>query len=470
MKIAKIEVIEHSDPIPVYDVVSAKPLHNFVVQSNNQYVLHNCAIMDEMNFSRAGIKDVTKAKQIMKDTYNTVSARVKGTFRKNGEVHGKIFAVSSKKSDSDFLETYVDEQIRAGAGDHMYVAEGPQWDILPPGTFSEERFYVAVGNRHQRGFVVPQNQSDPAALADLQTQGFRLLNPPIDMLSDFTADFDIALRDLAGISVPGALSFITQDAITACINLSRRNPFFSDIVSVGTKDNLSIIELFHNEVVDPMLKRYPMFIHIDLSKNTDKTGISGVVISGRKQLDGPDGKSISVLTLTHVFSVAIEAPRGDKIPYAKITEFICWLRRSGFNIERVSRDQFQSEYMAQLLEAQDFIVDNLSLDRTPDGYQAFRSILLEQRLDMLDYKLVQDELINLQRDALTGRIDHPVGGSKDVSDSLAGACWNATLHNPGIPVASKKVANVIAAVNGTRRGVYSNNNKMPNMFPGYTKR
>lgn len=569
------------------------------------------AMMDECNFSQAGVKDVNKAKQRMKDTYNTISARVKGTFRKDGQVHGKIFSVSSKKSDSDFLETYVEEQIRAGAGDHIYVAQGPQWDILPPGTFSEQRFWVAVGNRHQRGFVIPENQSDPAALADVQAQGFTLINPPIDMLSDFTADFDIALRDLAGISVPGALSFITQEAITACINPTRRNPFFSEVISVGTKDNMSIIELYHDEVVPAEYKRYPLFIHIDLSKNTDRTGLSGVCICGRTTMDGPDGKSISMLLLGHVFSVAIEAPRGDKIPYAKITEFICWLRRQGYNISRISRDQFQSEYMAQLLEAQDFTVDNLSLDRTPDGYQAFRSMLLEQRIDLLDYKLVQDELICLQRDALSGKIDHPVGGcftgdtmilladgykvaiedianewpdtqsevftvnedtlnvevkriakafktkmtdklveivlstedlirctpehrfmihegtyveakhlktyqrlralscydddhpilvqsvrkihldiavpvydlsiednpnfllaagifvhnSKDVSDSLAGAAWNATLHNPGIPIPTRTVASAIASVNGPKRGIYSSLNGRSNSLP-----
>lgn len=466
-------ILSYNTYMPVYDVIEAAPHHNFIITSedcDNFVVAHNCAFSDEMNFSQAGIKDVAKAKSRMKDTYNTISARVKGTFRKDGEVHGKIFAVSSKRSDSDFLETYVEEQKSAGAGDHIYVAEGPQWDILPPGTFSEERFYVAVGNRHQKGFVVPKNQSDPAALKDIEAQGFRLLNPPVDMLADFTADFEIALRDLAGISVPGALSFITQEAITSCITHSRRNPFYSEILSIGTKDNLTLEEFFHLEDVPQELKRMPMFIHLDLSLNTDNTGISGVAVSGRKMIEGPDGKSISQPTFSHVFSISLAAPRGDKIPYAKITEFICWLRRSGFNISRLSRDQFQSEYMAQLLEAQGFTVDKLSLDRTPDGYQAFRSILLEQRIEMLDYKKVQDELISLQRDAITGRVDHPIGGSKDVSDSLAGATWNAMLNNTGIPVATKTVSHAISAINGAKRGGYGRSPQLPSMFPGYTKR
>lgn len=366
--------------------------------------------MDEINFAKAGVKDVAKAKQHMKDTYNTIYARVTGTFRKNGEVFGKIFAVSSKRSDSDFMEAYVEEQLNAGAGDHMYISDKPQWEVLPASMFSSEKFYIAVGDRHQKGFVVPDTQCFPEALEELRQQGFQLLTPPADMKSAFIADFDIALRDLAGISVPGTLSFITQDTLTACINLTRRNPFYQDTLQIGTKDNYSIEEFFHINEVPAIVKRCPLFIHLDLSLNTDDSGISGSCITGRKDIVMEDGKTISQPVFTHVFSVGIRAPRGDKIPYAKITAFICWLRKVGFNISRISRDQFQSEYMAQLLEDQGFTVDKLSLDRTPDGYISLRSILLENRVDMLDCALLQDELIHLQRDSVSGRVDHPIGG------------------------------------------------------------
>lgn len=421
--------------------------------------------MDEINFSKAGIKDVAKAKAHMKDTYNTISARVTGTFRKDGEVFGKIFAVSSKRSDSDFMEDYVQEQLNAGAGEHMYIADRPQWEVLPASMFSAEKFYIAVGDRHQKGFVVPDNQCFPEALEELKNQGFRLMTPPVDMRSAFIADFEIALRDLAGIAVPGTLSFITQDTLTTCISVTRRNPFYQEVLQIGTKDQYSVEEFFHMEHILNICKHSPMFIHIDLSLNTDRTGISGVCITGRKDVVMEDGKTISMPTFTHVFSIAIEAPRGDKIPYAKITAFICWLRKQGFNINRISRDQFQSEYMAQLLEAQGFSVDKLSLDRTPDGYISLRSILLENRVDMLDIKLLQDELIRLQRDSVSGRVDHPVGGSKDVSDSFAGSLWNAMLVNPGLSVAPKKVSSAIASVNKPRT-LNGRSNQLPAMFPG----
>lgn len=450
MRIQKIEKISYAEPIPVYDVIDAKPLHNFIIAGSSCGVVsHNCAVMDECNFSKAGIKDVAKAKAHMQDVYNTISARIKGTFRKGGEVYGKLFAVSSKRSDSDFMELYVQNQLQAGAGEHMYISDQPQWKVLPPSMFTHGTFTIAVGDRFHKGFVVPENQNNEQSLNELLQQGYILMHPPTEMRSDFLADFDIALRDLAGVSVPGALSFITQETITKCIG-TRKNPFFNDILQIGTQDNYSIEEFFHSEVVDAKYKHLPMYIHLDLSLVTDKTGISGVVVSGNKDIELDDGKKVTMPTFTHIFSVAIEAPRGDKIPYSKIMKFIFWLRSQGYNIKCITRDQFQSEYLAQLLEEQHFTTDKISLDRTPDGYMALRSVFFEQRIDLLDCQLLQDELIHLQRDAVTGRIDHPVGGSKDTADSLAGAVWKAITDNPGINLPISNTVGVISAVNGGR--------------------
>jgi len=446
LKVSKIATIEYNTPILVYDVIDAKPNHNFIVcTEHSNIVAHNCVVFDEVNFAQAGIKDVAKSKKRMKEKYDTLVARVTGTFVKHGEVFGKLYVISSKRSDSDFMEEYVETQKAAG-NKHMFVFDRPQWEVWPASKYSsDEKFWIAVGDKHAKGFVVPDEETEEG-LNELRSQGYRLIQVPVDNKVRFLSDFDIALRDIAGISVPGTLSFISQDVLDSCIGV-RKNPFFNEILSIGTKDSYTIEEFFHADVVDSRLKHSPMFIHLDLSLTTDKTGISGVCINGRKDIEDPDGKKISQPTFAHIFSVDIQAPRGDKIPYAKITAFLCWLRRQGFNIDHISRDQFQSEYMAQLLEAQGFKVDKLSLDRTPDGYNGLRSVLLEERIDMLDVQQLQNELIRLQRDSVTGKIDHPEGGEKDMSDSFAGAVWNAIVTEPGVPVPSKSIAAAMAAVN-----------------------
>lgn len=425
--------------------------------------------MDEVNFRKAGVKDINKAKASMQELYNSVSARIKGTFRQQGEVWGKLFAISSKNSDSDFMETYVKQQIAADEFGHIYVSDKPQWEVLPPSMFHREKFFIAVGDRHHKGFVVPDNQSSEADIQSLKDQGYQILNPPVDMRPEFVADFDIALRDLAGISVPGALSFITQEILTACIDTTRRNPFHQDILEIGTKDSYTIEEFFHMEDVTSNIKNCDLFIHLDLSLVTDRTGISGVGITGRKDIEMEDGHKMSLPYLSHAFSIALQAPRGDKISYSKIVEFLVWLRRKGFRIHTISRDQFQSEYVAQILEEQNFHTDKISLDRTPDGYITLRSIFLENRIDLLDVKLLQDELIRLQRDSLTGKVDHEIGNSKDLSDSLAGAVFEAVKSSPGVKLPGSQIASVMSAVNG-RRSYFPNSKDLSSrMFPGYKK-
>lgn len=427
-----------------------------------------CAFMDEINFSRSGVKDVLKAKEHMSDLYTTVTDRVKGTFRMHGQVYGKVFAISSKKSDSDYMEEYIQKQLAAGFGDHIFVADKPQWEVQPVSNFSSERFYVAVGDRYHKGFVVEDDSDE--ALDELIQQGYKLIQPPIDFKSQFKADFDIALRDLAGISVPGSLSFITQDIIDPCIDHTLINPFHQDVYEIGMKDRLELTDFFNLEAIPEKIRRCPIYIHLDLSEFTDWTGIGAVAITGTKTVvNDKDNTKTSMPYLTHIFSISISAPRGDTIPYAKIQRFILWLRKNHFNIAAVSRDQYQSSYMGQLLTEQGFTVDKISLDRTPDGYSALKSIFLEKRISMLDQKELQDELIWLQRDSVTGKVDHLEGRRKDCSDGFAGACWNATLHadKPKIPVST--AAKAMKAVMQMGLNTNNPNQQMNSVFGRYKK-
>lgn len=63
-------------------------------------------------------------------------------------------------------------------------------------------------------------------------------------------------------------------------------------------------------------------------------------------------------------------------------------------------------------------------------YQYFRSTVYEERFEMYDSQLLTDELIGLERDNNSGKIDHSQAGinSKDTADAVCGAMWNASQH------------------------------------------
>ena len=39
---------------------------------------------------------------------------------------------------------------------HMIVFDKPQWEVLPASQFNPERFWIAVGDRHHKGFVLTE--------------------------------------------------------------------------------------------------------------------------------------------------------------------------------------------------------------------------------------------------------------------------------------------------------------------------
>lgn len=48
IKIKSIKKISFENAIPVYDVIEARPYNNFLIKTENSYIVsHNCGLMDE---------------------------------------------------------------------------------------------------------------------------------------------------------------------------------------------------------------------------------------------------------------------------------------------------------------------------------------------------------------------------------------------------------------------------------------
>lgn len=409
--------------------------------------------IDECNFAKAGIKDINKAKEHMKKLYDTVNARISGSFRLHGEVYGKMVTASSKNTDSDFLSDHIEKQLSAG-NQSLYLVDEPQWKILPPEMFSGKTFYFTVGDRFKKGFVVPDENCDDAHLREYEAQGYEVVEAPLELKKNFIADYDISLRDIAGRSVVGAMGFITQDMVTPCVSQDRKNPFFTDIIEIGSKDRLSIEEFFHKDVVPKALFYQQLNIHLDLSETGDKTGLAGTCVDGNKIVEDYDGKKVSRPFLKEIFSVSLKAPRGDRLSFQKVVNFIVWLRRAGFNVGTISTDQYQSSYLREVLSQQGFNTTKISVDTSMEPYIALRGMLNDQCIELVRNQLQEDELVGLQR--INNKIDHKINASKDVSDALCGSAWTLLTEDVKTQVPSHSIAKVTAAVNrmNTRANPY----------------
>ena len=403
------------------------------------------AVLDEVSFAKAGVKDIAKAKLHMKHLYDTINTRISGTFRVGGEVYGKLVAASSKNQDNDFLSDHIETQQRTN-NEHLYLVDEPQWKILPKKKFSDKVFHFTVGDRYKKGFVIPPEIDDEDHREEYEKQGYQVVEAPAELRKNFLADYDIALRDIAGISVAGAMGFITQESITPCVAQDRVNPFYEDILVIGKDDDLQIADFFHLEAVPQELKYQQMNIHLDLAESHNRTGIVGSCISGNKIIETEEGKKVAMPFAKEIFAVAIEAPRGGRMSYQKVINFIIWLRQNHFNIGSVTADKFQSSFVLQVLEQQGF--DAKGLSPKMNEFIGLRNMIVDQRIELVKCTQQEDELIKTQR--MNNIIYHPEdegGGHGDVAEALAGSVASLIAEQVTSRPPARNLAAITAAVN-----------------------
>ena len=393
----------------------------FVVGSRIQHTLGRHvigALMDEVSFAPG--QNVNYAASKIMGVYTNIRRRMDSRFIVEGHNYGLMIFASSKSTDFSFLESYIADQIKKGYP--IYVVDQPQWVVKPKGTFSSKTFKIAVGNKYLRSKLIEdktENQTKEdyeAILESLIKQGYRILDVPIDLKQPFDQDIDKALQDLAGISTSVVTKPFDYQRIVEIIK-PIHNPFMDDIITMGMDDTLQLKDFFDATLIPKEVLSAPVFIHLDASVSNDKTGLAAVAIVGsRKQhrfTDTEEGTiEVDELVFQTVFTVAIKAPTGSQISFEKTRQFIYYLKDEvGLNVKHISTDNFQSYDTRQILATKGFDVGYTSLDRTPYGYDGLKMAINERRFYLLEgCRHVIDELTDIEKDNMSLKWDHPVGG------------------------------------------------------------
>lgn len=412
-----------------------------IAASSNNQIIGRClfgSLEDEVNFS-AMTTNVEKTKKRMLDIITKVDARMKSRFlrTKNGEPYLPTLniIISSKNSEQSFLESYIETKKKNESKTTLIVDE-PQW-VVDTRKDSKLKFYVAVGNKFLANELLPLN-ADEATIESFRAKGYGILPVPIGYLENFQDNIDGALTDIAGISTASSLKYINGQRWNTLKTDSYVNPFTKDIITSGIDDEHQYSEWFDITTVSPDIKAKPMYVHLDMSKSGDKTGIAGITVLGKRA--GSGSKEAKSLFYHLTFSTSIQAPTGSQISFIKNRAFVKWLRNQGFNIKGVSSDTYQAAQIHQELMADGFNVATVSVDRLTDigdgkkdcvPYTTFKSAITDKRLEIYQKcDLLTEEVIGLEREA-DGHINHPENGtvgSKDQVDAVCGALYNASQH------------------------------------------
>jgi len=425
MENGKITGREHLNYIPHKNV-------RFEAGSRSSHALGQdifAGIIDEINFAQGA--DVSIEKSKIMGVYAAINTRISNRFRVEGNVHGKLFLVSSKRSEYDFLEQYVQKM---KSEDNFYLVDDKVWNIVPPEKtgYSGKTFKLAIGGNILPSKIIQEHEDIDALIK----QGYEILEVPIEEKQKFELDMERNLMDIAAVSITYTTKFLNYEIISQCYT-EDQNPFINEIISLGTKDDLEVKDFFKLNDVIPDIRRKPGFIHIDTSLTGDRTGIGYTCMIGRQKTETFDVAANKVIktyktVYKHVFNIEIQCPKDAEISFQKTRNFIAYLRQSGFNICAITTDGYQSADTRQMLELMGFEdVKRVKFEQTPEIYMSLRNALIEKRISLLKIKCLEKQLLLVERNNQSGKIGHPENngdGHGDGADGLAGSLYNAIVH------------------------------------------
>lgn len=419
---------------------------------------------DEMNFMNV-IKDSKRARdgeeydeaKIVTDVFtNRQTSRFTQHFI---YCPPRRFLSSSEQFPDDFLPTFVKEQeanYKVVTRDELihkdfdpklkntYVMSYSNWETKPqeffPGwTFErddEGKFIKDEdGNRIWKMFRVGtghNKKGDRLLLENESEKGYKnIIKVPIFFREKFEGGIGKlygSIRDIAGEATLYNNPWFNPTHLMQCIDPNREHPVNYENPSLEERD-------FHLDVTKMMVggkfinPDSPRYVHLDLSKTDDHTGICIVHISKivpiMKKIAGE--LVLEHLPFFHVdLMLRVKPPgNGKSIDYAKIRNILYLLRRKGMHYNLITYDKVEGE-MGTHFEKNDINHDYLSLDKNIQPWFHLEMALRENRVGFYDYEPIKEELPFLFYDEKKKKIDHRKNKRKDMSDAFAGAIWNAS--------------------------------------------
>tara|TARA_R100001086_G_scaffold192515_1_gene109726 strand:- start:2808 stop:5885 length:3078 start_codon:yes stop_codon:yes gene_type:complete len=389
-------------------------------------------MMDEVNFMRSKEnKETGKMLGQAYDLYNATKTRLLSRFmRPGGTIPGMMLLMSSRNAETSFLE----ERLRNVDPRVTYVSDYALWEVKPKHLFQKPKFKVEIGDRTAQSRLLRAKETP--------RKGARVVEVPGEFRAVFEEDVDQALRDIAGVATFNLSPLIRdRESVFAAISDDMEHPFTRDVATLDIEDDTTLDEFYDirracrvvaSRWTPKLNPEAPRFIHVDIALSGDCLGFAmghaAAIVDTQRMT--PDGVRVTQSEPYIVIDLMmrIVPPKGSEIDLSKIRSFILYLSKL-YRIARVTFDRFQSADSIQILKKLQFEAGHQSVDRDDEAYLMLRAALFDRRLLTYRYEPFIDELLDLQRDAKSRKVDHPTKsskggkGSKDVSDGVAGVVY-----------------------------------------------
>ena len=168
------------------------------------------------------------------------------------------------------------------------------------------------------------------------------------------------------------------------------------------------------------------FMHVDLAQKHDHCAVALAHVEGWVTMKiGENYKQAAPRIV--VDAVRYWTPTASKsVDFTEVKDYITRIRDKNFNLRLVTFDRWNSHDMMQQLNVHGIKTELLSVAKK--HYEDMSLTLTEERLHGPRIQLLIDELLQLR--IVKDKVDHPRKGSKDLSDAVCGAVYNAIALTP----------------------------------------
>jgi phage terminase large subunit-like protein len=177
------------------------------------------------------------------------------------------------------------------------------------------------------------------------------------------------------------------------------------------------------------IKEVDYFIHVDLAQKHDHAAVGLAHVSGwglfNHESDSPLSRGVQPEITVDL--IKHWTPRTDQpIDLKDVYNFILDVHRQGFKLKLVTFDRWNSTQTIEDLKSYGIKAEILSV--ALPHYTDFLIAVNEGRVSGPQNELLTTEMLQL-RIMKANKVDHPRKGSKDLSDAVAGAIFNAAKYS-----------------------------------------
>lgn len=365
----------------------------------------------EVTSGRAGLYD--QAEQV----FSTMQRRKRGRFTRPGPAIGIVIPSSSTRYRGDFTDKRK-EFIKKNNIRTAYVYSPKQYEVVPKERYCGRTFRLLIANDvHHDTRVLRDDEATP--------EGAWVENVPIEYIDDFLNKPYDALRDVLGVANNALSPFIkSRHKIYECVEAGK---------DIGLESILIRDHVILGEHGMPTIKHgtycmnpsRPRYVHIDLSRNNDRCGIAMIRFEGMVKKKRNNGMTELLPIGVVELACTITPDLANEIDVAEVRSFVAHLKsKYGYPIKGVSYDGVDSRESIQAWRKAGMKSVMISVDRTAVPYKQLRDAMYDTRVLLPDDIVLLTEIIDLEHDEAKDKIDHPVHGTKDLSDAVCGAYHN----------------------------------------------